>query len=82
MNIWRINLKPDMNPKYSYDDLLKYCMENNIIGVGWRAITLKEDDENLLRNFINNMESYSDKEKKAAFKAINAMRQMQTGDLV
>lgn len=82
MNIWRINLKPDMNPKYNYDDLLNYCMKNNIIGVGWKAIDIKDDDESKLWEFVNNISTYTSQEKTSGFKAVNAIRKMQEGDLI
>ena len=82
MNIWRINLKPDMNPKYNYDDLLNYCMKNNIIGVGWKAIDIKDDDESKLWEFVNNISTYTAQEKTSGFKAVNAIRKMQEGDLI
>lgn len=90
MNVWRIQLKSDSKNggAEKYDKLLEFCRDNSIIGVGWCLIECHEDDYNALYEEVCEKYGTSDKEvqnrryRTAAFKAVNAVRQMKEGDLV
>lgn len=79
--VWRVQLKPDKNGSITYRDLLQYCMEQHIIGVGWQEVQIKGMDDNELRNACK---VYDDGQTGAtsAYRAIHAMSQMKTGDLI
>lgn len=38
VKIWRIHLKTDIGEGLTRQDLLQFCQENNLIGVGWSKI--------------------------------------------
>ena len=77
--IWRIQLKPSPREGITYENVLSFCREENIIGVGWEQIICKDDDYTLLKKEIEE----SPYEKKiSTFRSINAMRMMRPGDLI
>jgi len=78
---WRIQLKPESEKGISYRDLLEFCKSNQIIGVGWYLIEGHEDSYEALRDEIYSIEMYKNGESRA-LKAVNAIRQMQSGDLI
>ena len=45
IGVWRIHLKNDISGKYNRDDLINFCKNENLIGVGWQNITTKKDSE-------------------------------------
>lgn len=77
MGVWRIHIKNDVCEGYSRDDLLAFCKEKQLIGVGWNDITTREDSEEAVRT---EAEKLSD--PGAAFKAINTMRKIRLDDLI
>ena len=81
MDIWRVQLKPNPSDGISYKDVLSFCIRNRIIGVGWPLIKGRTNDFYELKREIGDIDEYSDN-KTGALKAVNAIRQMQTGDLV
>lgn len=81
MTVWRVQLKSDRESGISYRDLLDFCKTEQIIGVGWCAITERSDDYTALRDAIYSIEEYRGGET-AALRATNAIRSMRPGDLV
>lgn len=79
MNVWRIHLKPDPMSGISFENVLKFCIDEQIIGVGWALITCTTDDRDTLHAAVYNSTCEN---KSSAFKGINAMRQIQPGDLI
>ncbi|MBR2742187.1 MAG: hypothetical protein IKD89_01200 [Clostridia bacterium] len=77
MNIWRVQLKPSPAKGLGPKDVLRFCMEQGIIGVGWAEVECAIDDYYTLRDAVHQA-GYGTN----AIKAINAIRQMQSGDLV
>ncbi len=76
MSVFRIHLKPDT--KTTYKELLDYCKNKGIVGVGWLGVKGKKDDEEALRE-----ECYKNcEDSKSAFKNINAIRKIQLGDFI
>ena len=73
MNIWRVQLKPDPSDGITYNDVLKFCKNNDIISVGWTKIKTDNSDE--LRSEI---EHFYPNSLKGAVKAINAIRKMKS----
>ncbi|HOF27404.1 MAG TPA: hypothetical protein PK761_01555 [Clostridia bacterium] len=78
MSVWRIQLKPEPASGISYGDVLNFCKKNSIIGAGWPLIKIKTSDANELRNEIYK----SPYDNTRTYKAINALRRMETGDLI
>jgi len=81
MATWRVQLKPDSAKGISYKELLEFCKNNQIIGVGWYLVEGHTDDYETLRNEIYAIETYKGGES-SALRAVNAVREMKTGDLV
>lgn len=79
MNVWRLQLKPSPEMGINHQDVLDFCEKNGIIGVGWNQITCRTDSYDDLREAIQTS-CYDN--KRGALRAINAMRQMQPGDLI
>lgn len=88
MSVWRVQLKPGSEKGISYSDLLAFCKDNGIIGVGWYLIEGHTDDYDTLHTeafekYGNSGDTEQDaNNKRAAFKAVNAIRKMKKGDLV
>lgn len=77
MRVWRIHIKNDVAQGYTRRDLLSFCQEKKLIGVGWPDIKTREDSESAIRN---EAKCYSN--AAAGFKAVNTMRKMQLDDLI
>ncbi len=77
MNIWRVQLKPSPATGLNNRDVLQFCKEQGIIGVGWAEVQCSTDTYEDLKNAVHQA-GYST----GALKAINAIRQMNPGDLV
>ena len=78
MSIWRVHLKPDSEGK-DYRELLEFCKNNEIIGVGWSAVECCVDDYDTLKSEVYRL--FPDGAQ-AALQAVNSMRSLQTGDLI
>lgn len=78
MAIWRVQLKTEPKGNIGYSDVLEFCKSEHIIGVGWPLIRSTADDHKLKEEI--NSSNYES--KKSAYQAINAIRQMKTGDLI
>ena len=77
--VWRIHLKNDVSPPKTRTDLLRFCHDYQVIGVGWDTVKTHGGPDEIRREAL---EHYGEKEYLPAYKAINAMRKMQTGDLI
>ena len=77
--IWRLNLKPEPDKGIEPRDVFEFCQGNEILGVGWRDISIRTDDYWELKSHIEAV--YSEGTTRA-LKAINAMREMSQDDLV
>ena len=82
MTIWRVHLKTEPIKELNYADVLDFCKNNNIIGVGWSMIKGHTDEYAALHNEIELAFPGETKYITKTFKAINAIRLMQPGDLV
>ena len=84
MDIWRVQLKPAPAEGITYQDVLNFCKDKGIIGVGWYLVETHEDDYDALKSAIERIPEYAGSNGKhtAAIKAVNAVRSMKTGDLV
>ena len=85
MTIWRLQLKTTPEEGITYRDVLNFCVKNDIIGVGWCEVNIRVDNYDALKNAIENIPDYANKKTgkfTAPIKAINAVREMRTGDLV
>ena len=57
-NIWRINMKTDGLKRYKQKDLLNFCIDQGITGIGWSSLDFKEKlDKNInnpkdIQNYI------------------------------
>lgn len=79
MKVWRIHIKNDVAVGYTRQNLLVFCQNENLIGVGWGKINTRTNSETEIRK---QAQVYSEKEKTAAIKALNAMRRMKIDDLI
>ena len=79
ITVWRMHLKPKPEQGIGLPEVLDFCREHEIIGVGWSKVTCRMEDDRALREDI--AAQYPDWQS-SAYKAINAMRQIKTGDLV
>lgn len=77
MKVWRIHLKNDIADGYTLDDLLNFCKDNKLIGVGWSDITTREDSELAIKK-----EALVYPDATTAMKAVNSMRKIKEEDLV
>ena len=79
IGVWRIHLRNDISAKYTRADLINFCKDENLIGVGWQNITTKKDSEASIKE-----QSVTDKGEydMAGFKAVNTMRKMKVNDLI
>ena len=79
IGVWRIHLRNDISAKYTRADLINFCKNENLIGVGWQNITTKKDSEAPIKE-----QSVTDKGEydMAGFKAVNTMRKMKVNDLI
>lgn len=80
VKIWRIHLKTDIGEGLTRQDLLQFCQENNLIGVGWSKIDTCRNTEEAIREQLTAFSEYED--KTTALKSLNAMRKMEVGDLI
>lgn len=80
MEIIRIQLKPTPKEGVSYDDVLAFCKEKGIIGVGWGALKTREDDYWRIRDELRH--NYDQKSATSGLKSINALRKLSEGDLI
>ena len=78
MRVWRIHLNNGVAPPKTKDDLIQFCFQRQVIGVGWDEITAR-GDENSVREQAK--QAYGSGYL-AGFKAVNAMRKMEVGDLI
>ena len=76
--IWRLNLKPEPDEGIAPQDVFAFCQKNEILGVGWREITIRTDDYWALKAETD--KTYPG--DKGVLKAINAMREMALDDLI
>lgn len=77
MGIWRIHIKNDVSDGYNREDLLQFCQQEQLIGVGWVKITTRDDSYDAVKKAAS---VYPDSTR--AIKAINAMRKMEIDDLI
>ena len=78
MTIWRINLKSDAE---EHIDQRKFCIENNILGVGW-SVDGGYNGMDWAAYYVLGMETYYEKGDKGWKPALNAIRnRMEIGDL-
>lgn len=77
MGIWRIHIKNDVSDGYNREDLLRFCQQEQLIGVGWVEITTRDDSYEAVKKAAG---VYTDSTR--AIKAINAMRKMEIDDLI
>jgi len=73
--IWRLQLKPWTEKNKEPREILEFCKENNIIGVGWGQIRIRTHDYTTLRAEI-------DKIFPKALKPLNAIWDMAINDLI
>lgn len=78
MNVWRLHLRNSIEAGLTQKDLFDLCIKDQVIGVGWTAVSIRTDDGSLISKQAH--EFYSG--AVACYKAINAMRKMQVGDLI
>ena len=76
MSVFRIHLKSDTNSTFA--ELLDYCRNKGIVGIGWADVKTTVDDYDVLKKECK--EKYP--KDKGAFKSINAIRQIQPGDFI
>ena len=81
MQVWRIHLNNDVTPPKTREDLIHFCFERQIIGVGWDEINVR-GDENSIREQAKQLYGSEKPQYLAGFKAVNAMRRMKVGDLI
>lgn len=79
MAIYRLHLKPSPDKQFTRANVFEFCQSNNIIGVGWSKITTRENSEEVIKK---EAEKYYTPKPTSAFKALNAMRSMEKGDLI
>ena len=79
MAVFRVQLKPEPAEGVSYEDVLTFCREQQIIGVGWYMVECHSEDYDEFRKEV--YEKYAGGER-SAMKAIGAIREMRPGDLV
>lgn len=77
MMVWRIHIKNDVCDGYTRNDLLSFCRDKKLIGVGWGDIKTREDSESEIRK-----EAQSYRNATAGIKAVNTMRKMRIDDLI
>ncbi|MCR5118948.1 MAG: hypothetical protein K6B44_04930 [Lachnospiraceae bacterium] len=77
MKVWRIHIKPDIEAGFSRRDLLEFLKKEEIIGVGWSEIKTRENSAEAIRK-----EAVKYDDPSSAIKALNALRNMQIGDLI
>lgn len=77
MNVWRIHIKNDIDRRYTRQDLLKFCIREKLIGVGWGNIKTRVNSEDAIK-----LEALSYTNATAAVKALNAVRRMKPDDLI
>ena len=41
--IWRINMKTDGIKRHSKEELMKFCLDQGIIGIGWSSPVFTEN---------------------------------------
>ncbi len=81
MNVWRLHLNPSYKAyNHTKQELFDLCIKDQVIGVGWLGITIRTEDESLIRKQA--YEAYKNDKPAGCYKAINAMRKMQVGDLI
>jgi hypothetical protein len=73
--IWRIQLKPETSKNKTRSEILEFCRKNDSIGVGWGQISIRTHDYSELRTEI-------DAKDPKALKPLNAMWDMEIGDLI
>lgn len=76
MSVYRIHLKPGADATYS--EVLEFCKDKRIIGVGWANVACKVDDYDTLRQECKR--AYP--EDKGVFKSVNCIRGIQPSDLI
>lgn len=77
MKVWRIHLKNDIAEEYTMEDLLNFCIDNKLIGVGWSDIKTREDSELAIKK-----EALVYPDATAVMKAVNSMRKIKEDDLI
>lgn len=80
MEVFRIQLKTSPKEGISYEDVLEFCKEKGIIGVGWSKLKTREDDDSVIRNEL--YDNYDEKSAKSGYKSIKAIRKLKEGDLI
>ena len=79
MAVFRVQLKPESAQGVSYEDVLSFCKDRQIIGVGWYLVECHSEDYDEFKKEV--YEKYAGGER-SAMKGIGAIREMRTGDLV
>jgi len=78
-NVYRIHLKPSAAEGYNHKDIVDFCKEEGIVGVGWSAVTTRSYDNAVLRNELS---GYPPKSVALGYQSIRCMRNMEVNDLV
>lgn len=52
IGVWRIHLRNDISAKYTRADLINFCKDENLIGVGWQNITTKKIPKHPLKSSL------------------------------
>lgn len=75
--IWRMNLKPgNLVENITLADVCAFCQREGVIGVGWGGIKKTTDVAELKQSAATKYPG------SGAYKALNAMQQMEVGDLI
>ncbi len=82
--VYRVQLKPEKKSYGGKNDVLNFCMNHGIIGVGWSEVTCNVNDWEALHSECAKLtaEGACYAGDKGVFKAVNAIRQMKAGDFV
>ena len=52
ITVWRMHLKPEPEQGIGLPEVLDFCREHEIIGVGWSKVTCRMEDDRALREDI------------------------------
>lgn len=83
MSVFRVQLKPSHNCK-KFSEVLDFCRKKGIIGVGWAEVNSTDDSYDSLKKQCDALKRQGAvyEGDKGVFKAVNAIRQMKSGDYV
>lgn len=77
--VYRMHLNPDFNCNLGQDDVIKFCKEKGIIGVGWEDIKVHKDykNETILKEVCDNSK-YTNK----PFNSLKILSKINAGDMI